>query len=125
RRVLLRHHLDLERPRGEVASPDGVVEVLLQKGWVLSAGYLRFRARQAADALVGLEVELDPEALAGRVDPLERMRTEAVHVPVGSGDAAIAEQPGELVRGLRRVGEEVPDVVGLLAIGEGIVLLRV
>jgi len=42
------------------------------------AGELRRRlGRQALDALVGLEVVLDEELLAGGVDPLEGVRAEA------------------------------------------------
>jgi len=36
---------------------------------------------EGLDALVGLEVVPDPEALAGRVDLQVRVRAEAVHVP--------------------------------------------
>ena len=80
---------------------------------------------EAPDALVGLEVVLDPHGLAVGVDPLVGVRAEPVHVAVRGGDAAVAEQPGEHVGGLGRVGEEVPDVVRLLMVGEGIGLLGV
>src|SRR5882672_2585197 len=92
---------------------------------IAAADALRLLAREAGDPLVGLEVELDPRALALRVDQHEGVRTEAVHVAQRSRDAAIAEEPGELVRRFRRVREEVPDVVGLLAVAERVVLLRV
>ncbi len=79
---------------------------------------------EVLDPLVGLEVIFDPEGFAPGVDPLEGVRAEAVHVAIAGGNAAIAEQHGELVRGLRRMGEEIPGVLGLLHVGEGIALLR-
>ena len=119
------HDLHLHGPGGELAGADGVVQVLVQVGGVLAAQALGLLGGEAANALVGLEVELDPEALAGGVDPLIGVRAEAVHVAEGGGDAPVAEQPGELMGGLGRVGEEVPDVVRLLPVGEGVGLLRV
>ena len=83
------------------------------------------RRIEAPDALVGLEVDLDPDGRPVVVDPLVGVRAEPVHVAIGSGDATIAEQPGEHVSGLGRVGEEVPHVVRLLMVGEGIGLLGV
>lgn len=50
---------------------------------------------------------------------------EAVDVAEAAGQAAVADQPGELMRHFRRVGEEVPDVVGLLHVAVGVALLRV
>ncbi len=53
------------------------------------------------------------------------MRPEAVHLPVVGRDAPITEQPGEHVRRLGRMREEVPDVLRLLAVGERVRLLGV
>ena len=64
--------------------------------------------RQRPVALVGVEVVLHPEALAVGVDPLVRVRAVAVHVPPRRRDAAVAHQPGDLVRALRLQGPEVP-----------------
>ncbi|MNI64210.1 hypothetical protein D3C73_1196380 [compost metagenome] len=52
-------------------------------------------------ALLCLEVELDPEALTGRVDKAEGVAAVAVHLPQALGDAAIAEQDGDLMQGFR------------------------
>ena len=123
--VRVRHDLDLQRPRGALAALDRLVHVDVVVARVLAAELGRLRVGQAADALIGLEVELDPRALAGRVDPLEGVRAEAVHVAQAGRDPAITEEPHELVGGLGRVGEEAPDVVGLLPVGVGIGLLRV
>jgi len=80
---------------------------------------------QVVDALVRLEVILDPDALALGVDPLEGVRAEAVHVPQGGRASAIAEEPGELMGQFGGKGEEVPDVVRLLHLGTWIGLLGV
>ena len=58
------------------------------------------------------------------VHPLESVRAETVHVAVGRGNAAIAEQDRELVGRLGAEREEVPRVVGFLNVGLGIALLR-
>ena len=123
--VCLGHQLYLERPRRMVAPPDRLVEVLLVVGLIDACGAGRLGLGQAADALVGLEVELHPVTLTGCVDPLEGVRPVSVHVAPARGQAPVAEEPGELVGGLRRVGEEVPDVVGFLPVGVGVVLLGV
>src|SRR5437660_1370530 len=49
------------------------------------------------DALVGLEVVLDPELLAAAIDPHERVAGVAVHVHPRLRDAAITHQPRHLV----------------------------
>lgn len=54
-----------------------------------------------AVALLGLEVELDPEALVGRVDEAEGVAAVAVHLPQAPGNAAIAEEDGDLMQGFR------------------------
>ncbi len=80
--------------------------------------------RQVPNPLIGLEVVLHPEDLVPGVGPLEGVRAEAVEIAIAGRNAAIAEQPGELMRGLGRMGEEIPRVVGLLHVGERIALLR-
>jgi hypothetical protein len=53
-------------------------------------------------------VVFHPEPLAGGVDPHVGVGAVAVHVPPRPRDAAVAHQPGHLVRRLRRQGPEVP-----------------
>ena len=125
RRVGFRHRLHAERPRREVLALDRVVEILVAVELVLSAHHNRFLGRETLDALVGLEVELHPVALAPGVHPQESVGAEAVHAAVGRRDAAIAEEDHELVRRLGRVRKEVPHVVRLLAVREWVLLLRV
>jgi hypothetical protein len=125
RRLGVGHHLHLERPGREFAALDCRAQIPLMMLRVLAGDPRALPAGEAADPLVGLEVELHPETLAGVVHPLERVRAEAVHVAVARRDAAIAEQPGELVGRLRAPGEEIPDDLGLLLVGVGVVLLAV
>jgi hypothetical protein len=89
-------------------SPRSMVGVRVLTGELVGLGL-----GEVLDALVGLEVVLDPEDLAGLVVPLVGVRAEAVHVAVRGGDATVAEEPGHLVRGLRAQAPEVPDVVRL------------
>ena len=123
--VHLGHQLHLERPGGEVATIDGLVQILLVVLRVLAGDPRRRGVLEAANPLIALEVELHPVTLAVTVHPLERVRPVAVHVAPTRRQAPVAEQPGELVRRLGRVREEVPHVVGLLAVGVGVVLLGV
>ena len=90
-----------------------------------AGGSRRLECAEAFDPLVGLEVIFHPEDFAARVDPLKRVRSEAVHVAEGQRDAAIAEQNRELMGGLGTQREKIPDVFGFLDIGVGIALLRV
>ena len=76
------------------------------------------------DALVGLEVVLDPELLARGVDPHVGVRAVPVHVPPGPRDAAVTHQPGDLVRRLRGQRPEVPLHVVVAQVVVGAALLR-
>ena len=62
---------------------------------------------EVLDALVDLEVVLDPEGLAGGVDPPVGVGRVAVQVAVGLGDAAVAHQPDDL---MQRFGGQRPEV---------------
>ncbi|MNY18587.1 hypothetical protein D3C86_1519760 [compost metagenome] len=97
----LRHHLHIDLPAREVALLDGVEQVGLAGLPVLPDDIGRLFICVEAVALLCLEVELDPEALIGRVDKAEGMAAVAVHLPQALGDAAIAEQDGDLMQGFR------------------------
>ena len=92
---------------------------------VLTDGGGRLFIGVEAVALLGLEVELDPEALVRVVDEAEGVLLPAVHLPQAPGDAAIAEQDGDLVQGFRMAGPEVPGGGGAAQVGAGIPLLGV
>ena len=79
---------------------------------------------EALDALVGLEVVLDPEPLAVGVDPHVGVAGVPVHVPPRARDAAVAHQPGHLVRRLRRQRPEVPLHVVVAQVVRRAALLR-
>ncbi|MNZ65480.1 hypothetical protein D3C78_836760 [compost metagenome] len=97
----LRHHLHIDLPAREVAPLDGVVEIRLTGLPILADGGGGLFICVEAVALLCLEVELDPEALVGRVDEAEGVAAVAVHLPQAPGDAAIAEQYGDLMQGFR------------------------
>jgi hypothetical protein len=96
-RILERHDLHLQRPAREVAPLDRVVEIALVVVAVLARDAVGFGLGEALDALVGLEVVLDPEAFSGRVHPHVGVRRVAVHVAPGLRDAAVAHQVRHLV----------------------------
>ena len=89
RRILLRHHLDEHGPAGEVSLLDALVQVALVAFPVLADDRLGLLIGQVLDALLGLEVELDPVPLVLGVDEAEGVAAEAVHVAVG-----VRECPG-------------------------------
>ena len=79
--ILERHDLHLECPTREVAVLDGLVEVALVRVAVTARQLVTGFLGQELDALVGLEVVLHPEHLAGRVQPAVGVAGVAVHVP--------------------------------------------
>jgi hypothetical protein len=72
------YHLHLERPLREVATLDGFVQVALVALAVLADDRLGLGVGQVLDAVLGLEVEFDPEALVLGVDEAERVTAETV-----------------------------------------------
>ena len=120
--VGLRHHLHVHRPLREVAALDGVVQVALVGFAVVADGFRGLGIGEVPDALLGAEVELHPEALAGRVPEAVGMRAEAVHVAVAGGDATVAHHDGDLVQRLRQQGPPVPVVGGAAQVGARVAL---
>lgn len=119
------HHLHIDLPAREVALLDGVEQIRLAGLSVLTDGGGRLFIGVEAVALLGLEVELDPEALVGIVDEAEGVAAVAVHLAQALGDAAIAEQYGDLMQGFRMAGPEVPGGGGAAQVGARIPLLGV
>lgn len=95
------HDLHHQAPFGEIAPLDGLVRVALVGFAILTDQLGRLGISHVPDALHGLEVELDPVALASLIDEAERVRAEAVHVAQRRRQAAVGEQDGHLVQHLR------------------------
>ncbi len=106
--ILERHDLHLQRPRRVVTALDRLKQVAGVVIGVHRNQRVGLGLGQVLDALVGDEVVAHPELLPGGVDPHEGMSAVEVHVPPAAWDAAIAHQPGDLVRRLRRERPEVP-----------------
>ncbi|MCY1230084.1 hypothetical protein D9M72_424810 [compost metagenome] len=123
--VLVRHDLDVQVPGGEVAGGNVLLEVADVEVRVRAGQLFGAVARDGLDALVGLEVVLDPEALALGVDPLVGVRAIALHFTPGSRQAAVAHEPGHLVCGLGGQGPEIPLHVGVAQVGARQALLGV
>ena len=64
-------------------------------------------------------MELAVDTVALLVDQLEGVAAVAVHVPEAIGDAPVAKEERDLVRGLRTEGDEVPKHVHVLRIHRG------
>ncbi len=125
RRLGRRHDLDLHGPGRELTPLDGLAQIALVAVRVLAGELVGLVLGEVLDALVGLEVVLDPEDLAGLVVPLVGVRAVPVHVAERGRDAPVTEEPGHLVGGLGRQTPEVPDVVRLLRTGVRVALLGV
>lgn len=122
RGIFLRHDLDEQHPPGKVPVLDALKQVTLVALAVLADHGLAFRVGQVADALLRLEVELDPVAFVAGVDEAEGVATETVHVPVGGRDAAVAHDDGDLVQRFRQRGPEVPVALRAAQVGARIAL---
>ncbi len=114
RGLRLGHDLHLQRPARVLALLDRLEEVVAMEVGIGSRHLVGLLLGEELDALVDLEVVLDPEGLAVGVDPPVGVRGVAVHVPEGARDAAVTHQPEHLVQ---RLGAERPEVphVGLVA----------
>ena len=80
-----------------LAPLDRLVQVAQVVVGVLRGHRLRLGVGEVLDALVGLEVVLDPELLAAGVDPHEGVAAVAVHVPPGPGYAPVGHEERHLV----------------------------
>ena len=105
-----RHNLDVHRPFRKLAAFDGFVQVALVAFAVIPDDFGGFFVGQVFNALLGAEVEFHPKTLARFVPEAVGMRTEAVHMAVAGGDAAVAHDDGNLVQGFGQQRPEVPVV---------------
>jgi len=122
---LVGHDLHLQAPGRVVTPGDGLIEVA---GGVVGVGALQrlgFLRGQVLDALLGLEVILDPVAVPGFVVPEEGVAAVPVHVPVRLGRPAIGEEDGHLMHRFGGQGEKIPEHVGVFEVRGRIALLGV
>jgi hypothetical protein len=115
--LLLGHDLDEELPFGKVAALNGVFEVAAMIVAIHSGDLLRFFIAEALNALLGLEVELDPNTLAFFANQRERVLTEHIHIAKGGGNAPIRHRDGDLVKGFGEHRPEIPGVIGIVEPG--------
>ena len=72
--------------RGKSPLVDALEQVALVAFAVLGDDRFGFLVGQVLDALLGTQVELDPDALVLGVDHAEGVAAKAVHVAVGDGE---------------------------------------
>ncbi|PMQ14793.1 hypothetical protein JaAD80_19100 [Janthinobacterium sp. AD80] len=123
--LLVRRHLQLDFPLGEIAAFDGAEQVALGVVGVGTGQAARFRGRQIPDALARLEVPFHVHALAIRIDQAIRVAAEAIHVTVAVRRAAVREEHGDLVQAFRRMAPEIEHHFSRFQIALRIALLRV
>ena len=121
--IVVRHDLHLDGPAREVAVADRSEQVLTMVIGRRTRQLVGLVLGQALDALVRLEVELDPRLRAVGGDELVRVRTVSIHVTERLRDSAVTHQPGHLVRRLGRQGPEIPLHVVVSKTGIGHALL--
>ena len=80
--LLFGHHLDIHGPFRILPSFDGVEKVVLVALPVLSDDLLRLRIGQILYSLLGLQMVLDPCALAVSVDHAVCVAPESMHMSV-------------------------------------------
>ena len=118
------HDLHVHRPFREVATLDGFIKVALVAFAVVGDDGGGLGVGQVFNALLGAEMEFHPETLVLRVDKAVSVRTEAVHMAVAGGDAAVAHHDGDLVEGFRQERPEIPVVGGRTHIGARVAFYR-
>ena len=116
-RIGFGHHLHVQCPLREIAARDRVEQVTLVAFAVLANQRLGLGVTEILDALPGAEMELHPVALTGGVPEAVGVRTEAMHVAVAGGNAAITHHDGHLVQRLGQQCPVVPVVGGAAQIG--------
>src|SRR5258705_3011426 len=79
-RLRIRHHLDEQGPAREIAGLDIFEQIALMAFAILADEGLGFHVRQIPDALLGAEVEFDPDALVCGIEEAVRVAPEAMHV---------------------------------------------
>ena len=121
-RLRVRHHLDEQGPAREIAGLDVFEQIALMAFAILADEGLGFRVRQILDALLGTEVEFDPDALVCGIEKAVRVAAEAVHVTEALRNASIAHDDRDLVQRFRQQRPEVPVVVGAAHAGARIAL---
>ncbi len=96
--VLLRHYLDVESPAGKIA----LFDASYRSRWWLSRSLATIASASCIgeifDALLGLQMKLDPVSLILGVDKTECVAAEAVHVAVGTGNTPVAHDDGDLMK---------------------------
>ena len=107
-RLFLRHDLDLHLPAREFATLDAAEQSFLIAFAGLADKGFAFLVGEVVVALLGLEVELHPVALACVVPEGIGVRTVAVHVHRIDRQAAVRHQDRDLVQAFRRQRPEVP-----------------
>ena len=119
-----RHDLHIERPARKIAFLDREVEIARMVVDIFPGKGIGLFLRQELDALVGVKMIFHPEFLALGVHPHIGVAGVAVHMAPGFRDAAIAHQPGDLMRRFRRQRPEVPLHIVIAQVVVGAALLR-
>ncbi len=123
--LFLGHYLDKHGPAREIPLLNASVEIPLMALAALANGRLSLCIGQVLYPLLGAEMELHPVPFPLCVDKAERVAPEAVHVAVGSGDAPVAHDDGDLVERLRQGAPEIPVVEGAAQVCARVALDRV
>src|ERR1700693_758167 len=89
---------------------------------ILADEGLGFRVRQVLDALLGTEVEFDPDALVCGVDETVGVAAETMHMAETPGNTALAHDNRDLMQRFGQQCPEVPVVVSAAHTGSRITL---
>jgi hypothetical protein len=106
--VLEGHDLHLEPPHRVLAMLDGVPQIGPVEVGILGRRRLGLGIGEVLDALLRLEVVLDPEPLTSGVDPHEGVGAVAVHVAKRAGCAPVRHENRDLMGAFWREGPKIP-----------------
>ena len=107
----------IHRPAGEITLGNALEQVALMALAVLGNNRFRFLVGQVLDALLGAQVEFDPDTFILGIDHAEGVTAKAMHVAVGIGNTAVAHDDGDLMQRFGEGSPEIPVVGGGTQVG--------
>ena len=77
----------------------------------------RFLVSQVLDALLGAQMEFDPDPFIFGIDHAEGVTAKTMHMAIGEGNAAVTHDNGHLVQCFGQRSPEIPVIRGRTQVG--------
>jgi hypothetical protein len=109
--VLFRHYLYFPCPWWEVSLDYSVKQVSGWEIFILDCHLIKLLCSKILNSLIGFEMIFDVVDFTFRVDPLECMRTIAIHKSISVRSTPIRKQYSDLMQSLWSVLPEIKDSI--------------